>query len=519
MAEGNCDPVLGVRLIDEGGVVEWSNAAAKLELPALEGASPIGLDVALDGFLIPVAARQPIWQAIEQTQTYAGDCEGSRELSVEVFGENRNGERTGVVILKRRFTRAFEGLELLDAEASGESVSLLVRALDALSAEVALLDATGQIIAVNRAWRDFARLNGYQSDDAGVGSNYLAICDAAEGTASHEAHDVARGLREVLSGQESAAYVEYPCDSPDEQRWFQVRASGFDWQGQRFAVVSHESLTESKRAEQQHRQQLDELAHQWRMSSLGELASGIAHELNQPLGAITNYMNGCLRRLEAGTISHEQLIKAVRGCAELAEFAAGVIKRMRGFASHAKVQYEPTSLNDVVAKAIQFFKASPESGQVQLSVSLASKLPEIRADDVQLQQITLNLLRNAADSVISNGATRGRVSIQTFVEESGMVCMSVTDNGHGLPDGAEGRLFEPFFSTKSKGMGLGLSISKTIAEVHGGRLNARNVERGGAQFQLCLPPLVRAAAIGSDRSRQPDADPNPHLSHRQGGVP
>jgi len=253
------------------------------------------------------------------------------------------------------------------------------------------------------------------------------------------------------------------------------------------------------------------------MSSLGELASGIAHELNQPLGAITNYMNGCLRRLESGAIDREQLIKAARECAELAEFAAGVIKRMRGFATHTKCQYEPTSLNDVVSKALQFFKASPESTRVRLMVDMAPDLPQVRADDVQIQQVALNLLRNAGDAAGSGHAERGIIEVRTLQDADGMVCLAVSDNGPGLPDGAERRLFEPFFSTKSKGMGLGLSISKTIAEVHGGRLHARNETNGGAVFELRLPALFRAPKPG--RSLAKSSSDVAHLRHAQSDIP
>jgi signal transduction histidine kinase len=410
---------------------------------------------------------------------------------------------------------------LLASQPEHGTMDLLARALDSLSAEVALLDASGRIIAVNRAWRDFARLNGFQSDDAGVGTNYLAICDGAEGPAQPEASAIATGLRSVLGGRQSATYVEYPCDSPEEQRWFQVRASGFDWGGRRYAVVSHESLTESKRAEQRHRQQLDEMALEWQKSSLGELASGIAHELNQPLGAITNYMNGCLRRLEAGTIDREQLIKTARECAELAEFAGGIIKRMRGLASQNKCQYQPVSFNDAVSKAMQFYKASPESGRVQLAVDLAPGLPQVRADEVQIQQVALNLLRNASDAVRECGCTPARVRVSTRLDGEGLVCLAVTDNGRGLPDGVEDRLFEPFFSTKSKGMGLGLSISKTIAEVHGGRLSARNAPGGGAVFEFRLPPLTRAARLehGCAARRSESIAPDTTRFKSQGGFP
>lgn len=526
LSAGNTNAMFGVCSSSGTPILTWLNASARRGLPTLTCDGDIGLDAALDAFQVDEATRSGARLAIETVTSYrslsknCSDANAHATGSVEVIPDHLAGQGQFAVIVRRPSPAPQSRCNPLDTRTTPDTMDLLVRALDALSAEVALLDGTGQIVAVNRAWRDFARLNGFECADAGVGTNYLAICDGAQGTAEAEAHTIASGLRAVLAGQQSATYVEYPCDSPDEQRWFQVRASGFDWEGHRYAVVSHESLIESKRAEQRHREQLDEMAHQWQKSSLGELASGIAHELNQPLGAITNYMNGCLRRLENGTIDREQLIKTARECAELAEFAGGIIKRMRGFASHTKCQYQPMSFNDAIAKALQFFKAGPESGKVRLSVELAPDLPHVRADEVQIQQVALNLVRNAGDSVRECGCAPARVQITTFLDDEGMVCLAVADNGQGLPDGAEGRLFEPFFSTKSKGMGLGLSISKTIAEVHGGRLIARNAPGGGAVFELRLPSLKRSAGLcdKSAANRSEPIAPNNIRSKNQGGA-
>lgn len=527
LSAGSADVIFGICSDNGAPKLTWLNATAHRDLPTLTCNGDVELDAALRAFQIDAESRSAVQAAIETGSSYRtshvdrSDANSRATESIEVIPDHQAGQGHFAVILRRRNPAGENGHNLLDTRSTPDTMDLLVRALDALSAEVALLDGSGRIVAVNRAWRDFARLNGFQCEDAGVGTNYLAICDGAEGSAETEAHTIAAGLRAVLAGQQSATYVEYPCDSPDEQRWFQVRASGFDWEGRRYAVVSHESLTESKRAEQRHREQLDEMAHQWQMSSLGELASGIAHELNQPLGAITNYMNGCLRRLEAGTIDRDQLIKAIKDCAELAEFAAGIIKRMRGFASHSKCQYQPISLNETVAKAMQFFKAGPESGRVRLSVDLTTDLPRVRADEVQIQQVALNLVRNAGDAVRECGCAPARVQVSTFLDDEGMVCLAVTDNGRGLPDGAENRLFEPFFSTKTKGMGLGLSISKTIAEVHGGRLSARNAPGGGAVFELRLPPIKWSAGPSGETAacRSERIAPNNIRSKSQGGAP
>lgn len=483
-------PAYAVQWVDGSISIAWANAVAR----------NLGTHAdAFDAFGVDKHVRDEVESALQEGRPCCLRDASNSEVRVEVVREPGGTSDRWLLLVERDRGPTAGDIKTGLSDGTGGTMELLVAALDVMPAEVALLDSSGRIMAVNKAWREFARLNGLESDDACIGSNYLQACDQADGEAAVEADAVARGLRSVLAGQQSATYVEYPCDSPDEQRWFQVRASGFEWSGTRYAVVAHESLTESKRAEQQHRQQLDEMAHQWQKNSLGELASGIAHELNQPLGAITNYMNGVLRRLEAGTIDREQLIKTVRGCAELAEFAGGIIKRMRGFASTTSCQYQPMSLNDSIRQAIKFFKASPDSSRVRLRVEVAEDLPLVRADEVQIQQVALNLLRNARDAVLAAECSPAIVRVRTYLDDEGMVCLAVTDNGQGLPNGVEGRLFEPFFSTKSKGMGLGLSISKTIAEVHGGRLTALNNPGGGAVFELRLPAHQRATGINGDR--------------------
>jgi len=520
-----------------GPSIRWANEQASGRL----GASPAGgadgpgqsendIVASLACLGLEPHAAALVLDGLERGAPVAGVCDASARAPGQAGAADATGCGPGRVRWTLTPAPGGGGLSVLivreldEAAAIGRSsehlpqpATVLVTALDALSAEVAILDEGGRIVAVNRAWRDFAQSNGFSDNSFGVGTNYLAICDAATGPASFEAHAVADGLRAVLGGRQTTSYVEYPCDSPNEQRWYQVRASAFECGGRRFAVVSHESLTESKQAEQRYREQLDEMAHNWRLSSLGELASGLAHELNQPLGAISNYMNGCLRRLEHDTISREKLVEALRECAQLADYAGGIIKRMRGFASHSTSAYHLMDLSSSVCKAIELARTSPETRRVRFCYDLCKELPPVRGDEVQLQQVALNLIRNAADAVLESGRSDGQVRVRTHADKDGMVCLEVADTGDGLPDGMESRLFEPFFSTKSRGMGLGLSISKTIAEVHGGRLLARNHEDGGAVFELCLPAVHGSAGTRRGcRSRQ-DADHN-QASTSQGGC-
>lgn len=251
-------------------------------------------------------------------------------------------------------------------------------------------------------------------------------------------------------------------------------------------------MAERRRAEDTARERQKEMDHVARLSILGEMASNIAHELNQPLGAIANYARGCTRRLEAGVGTAAEFAEASRAIAAQADRAGQIIARIRDFVRKRAVQLEPADVNGAVEAALQLCEGRARSANILISRALAAGLPPVLADRVQIEQVVLNLVKNALDAMDSGAdgaAGEGRgVTVRTGRDAEGRVEIAVADRGHGLSEEARARLFDPFFTTKPGGMGLGLSICRTIVESHGGHLWATDNPGGGAVVRFVLPP-------------------------------
>ena len=360
--------------------------------------------------------------------------------------------------------------------------------LNSLRAHVAILDEQGVILAVNEAWRDFARQNGLPEQSVGPGMNYLAICRAASEDAG-EAAMVAEGIESVMRGDREQFFLDYPCHSPTQRRWFQVRASRCPGPRAARVVVAHECITEMKLAEAEARQYQAELAHLLRLGMMNEMAAGLAHELNQPLSAIANFASGLARNIEAGRADQPMQLAVLRDIAHQAERAGEMIRRMRRFVKTSEGHLKPGDVNNVVDEAIGLVRSDNLAAGVDLRVRLDRKLPLAMMDDVQVQQVVLNLSRNALEAMQSDtraGAAK-RLSVRTGETAPRMIRVDVSDTGPGVGGDVLARLFNPFFTTKDSGMGLGLSLSRSIIDAHGGELWARRNRDGGMTFSFTLP--------------------------------
>lgn len=240
---------------------------------------------------------------------------------------------------------------------------------------------------------------------------------------------------------------------------------------------------ELRLAHESARRQRDELEHGARLALVGEMASAMAHEINQPLAAITNYARGCQRRLADGS-DPEGVAEGVGLIATQAERAADIIRRMRAFVRKRVPEPQLLLINDAVREALGLFQAISSRVGVSVEADLAASEPSVVADRVQIEQVVLNLLKNATDA--QAGRPDRHVRLSTTLAAEGVV-ITVADNGPGLSTEAQDHLFEPFFTTKSDGLGLGLSLSRTIVEAHGGRLWAENRVKGGAAFHVLIP--------------------------------
>ena len=237
---------------------------------------------------------------------------------------------------------------------------------------------------------------------------------------------------------------------------------------------------------QEHERRLGELraqlAHVSRLNDLGQMASALAHEVNQPLAAIANYISGARRLFAAG--NHSGAWQAMERVGAQADRARQIIQRLRDFARKGEAEKRVESLPRTIeeASALALVGVGQE---VSLHIRVADEAAEAVIDKVQIQQVLLNLMRNAVEAMA--GSARRELSIST-ARAGEMVAISVADTGPGLPEQVRARLFQPFVTTKSTGMGVGLSVSRAIVEAHGGELRAEDAEGGGTVFRLTVPP-------------------------------
>jgi two-component system sensor kinase FixL len=232
-----------------------------------------------------------------------------------------------------------------------------------------------------------------------------------------------------------------------------------------------------------------ELSHVGRLSAMGEIASLIVHELNQPLTAIANFGEAAKRLVEAGDSSGRVVTFIERSVAQ-AHRASEMIRRLRSFVSQGPAERERIAVNEVVRDAARLALIGSADQQIQAAFELADGLPEISADRIQLQQVVVNLIRNAIDAMLEAGTPEpgaARLVVATGREADGGILVSVTDTGPGIAPGIAQQLFNPFVTTKPGGMGIGLSVSRSIVEAHGGRIWVEPGPEGGSRFSFILP--------------------------------
>jgi PAS domain S-box-containing protein len=252
------------------------------------------------------------------------------------------------------------------------------------------------------------------------------------------------------------------------------------------AIVRDVSLR--KQQEQQEKEHLDELAHVARLCLIGEMGSGIAHEVNQPLTAIANYSQACLRFIGAESIDLEQLGDILFKLHQQALKAGRIIHRMKDFVSPRKIYRTNTDINTLVEDAVNLCASDFKHNNIKLELDLATNLPVVTVDDVQIEQVLLNLLRNSIDAFKGMPQKSQRqVLIQTRFKNLKKIVVTVKDNGSGIDEAHKEKILAPFFTTKSTGMGMGLSISRSIIEAHSGVLNFNSNTDEGATFYFSLP--------------------------------
>ena len=306
-----------------------------------------------------------------------------------------------------------------------------------------------------------------------------------------------RAQRRAAEGsEESHSEVRFVCRD-DTVRWLEVYGTRVEYRGRPATQLACVDITDRKRAEDDARLHQQELAHVLRRSTMGEMAAMFAHEVNQPLSAIISYATGCVNRLRGGTRTTEPLLDALDEIVAQAVRAGEIIRRLRRFVGKGEVQRQPLNLNDLVTEVIHFVAPEARERGVDVQVDLADGLPPLEGDAVQIEQVILNLLRNALESMYEDPGERPILAVSTR-RLDGEVEVAVRDSGAGLRPDVAADVFEPFVTSKIAGLGMGLSICRSIIGAHGGRVwNTPNPDRGVTfRFTLPLPPPARQRASG-----------------------
>ncbi len=241
-----------------------------------------------------------------------------------------------------------------------------------------------------------------------------------------------------------------------------------------------------------------QLAHADRVHSLGRLAAGLAHELNQPLGAVTNYAEACNAMLAAPLDEdlRGRLQGTLRKLADSSLRAGAIVRRVRNFVRPGLGNATPVEMNALIAEVIDFCRPEASRFEVQFSLALSQTEAVVHADAIQIQQVLINLIQNATQAMAAAPPQRRRITIRTSTANGG-VQVDVMDDGPGLASVDSETLFDPFHTTKADGLGIGLSICRSIIELHEGSIWAKSLPHAGAQFSFVLP-MTLAAPVAED---------------------
>ena len=270
----------------------------------------------------------------------------------------------------------------------------------------------------------------------------------------------------------------------------ELQVGEFTFAGGRYFTGFVRDLTERQEAERRIQDLQAELMHTSRLSVMGQMASTIAHELNQPLTAVTNYLEAGRQLLATGVGGPDRINEMMEKAIAQAQRAGDVIRRLRGFVTKGETERRIRNLNQLVEEALALAFVGARQRGVRASLELDQTLPPVLVDHVQIQQVVLNLVRNAVEAM--EQVERRELTIGTrAIPQQGVAEVIVADTGPGVAPELAGRLFQPFVTTKATGMGLGLSICREIVEAHHGQLTTAPAPSGGTVFRVTLPIASR----------------------------
>jgi PAS domain S-box-containing protein len=411
------------------------------------------------------------------------------------------GQQTGWMTSMTNITEAKRIRDQLSA--SHERFTTVLEGLDAAVSVLSVQQ--GELLFANRSYRLWfgADAQGHAllaGEDPGLPSltEHDDAVDSFGGLPAQELTEVGSDPREV--------YIE-PL-----KKWFDVRSRYLQWTDGRLAqMLIATDITARRSAEALAASQAEKAQVTSRLVTMGEMASSVAHELNQPLTAIANYCNGMVTRVKNGAIEKDDLIAALEKTSRQAQRAGQIIHRIRNFVKKSEPQRQPSQAKTIVEDAVELASIELRRRNVAIHTYVAQRLPTLMVDPILIEQVVLNLIKNAAEAIDAGHMPPSRRNIELRVvprhtpEEGGVIEFSVTDMGPGIKDDVISRLYEAFFSTKAEGLGIGLSLCRSIIESHRGRIRAQNLYNGasvvGCSFTFTLPvEIARTEALPTTNS-------------------
>ncbi len=409
------------------------------------------------------------------------------------------GQQTGWMTSMTNITEAKRIRDQLSA--SHERFTTVLEGLDAAVSVLSVPQS--ELLFANRSYRLW-----FGADAAG----HSLLAGAESGpSVPHEADDSV----DDLGGLPTRELTEAGSDSREIfieplQKWFDVRTRYLQWTDGRLAqMLIATDITERRHAEAVARSQAERAQVTSRLVTMGEMASSVAHELNQPLTAITNYCNGMVTRVTNDAIAREDLVAALQKTSRQAERAAQIIQRIRAFVKRSEPQRQIAQAQTIVEDAVDLAGIELRRRNITIHTYIAQRLPALSVDPILIEQVVLNLLKNAAEAIDNAQLPAARRVIELRVvprhteDEGAVIEFAVSDMGPGLSEEVIARMYEAFFSTKSDGLGIGLSLCRSIIESHQGRIKAQNLYNGettvGCRFTFTLPvetsPTEAAEAV------------------------
>lgn len=398
-----------------------------------------------------------------------------------------------------------------ELSASYERFTTVLEGLDA-AVSVAPLGSE-ELLFTNKLYRSWfgSEVSGHLNLIAQAGVPAAAVTD--------DALDAVDGLAGFPTDTLTTAQTENAeIFVPDLGKWLEVRSRYLTWVDGRLAqMVIATDITPRRHAEEQAAQQNERAQTASRLITMGEMASSVAHELNQPLTAINNYCNGMVSRIKGQQISNEELLVALEKTARQAHRAGQIIQRIRAFVKRSEPNRSPADVATMVNNAMELAEIELRRHHVRLSHYLAARLPTLMVDPILIEQVLINLMKNGAESIAQAHlpAARRNVELRVLPRQIGgqsMVEFSVRDSGNGLSPEVMTRLYDAFYSTKAEGMGIGLKLCRSIVESHQGRMEAVNLYNGdevvGCRFDFWIPvvPLLSPATSATRNIAIHDGD-------------